>query len=96
MTYVTLGASGLWLETRTGADGTAKLKVFSFFDRNPWLHGQQIYFQAFSSAMKQFPGGLCTAPRIISLYPLSLATDVTLGQEAIGWEPGQELVAPPH
>ena len=34
-------------------------------------------FLGFSSAVWQMPGNLCTAPRIISLSPLSLATDVT-------------------
>ena len=34
-------------------------------------------FLGFSSAVRQMPGDLCTAPRIISLSPLSLATDVT-------------------
>ena len=33
----------------------------------------------FSSAIRQMPGDLCTAPSIISLLPLSLATYVTLG-----------------
>ena len=43
------------------------------------------------------PGDLCTAPRIISLSLLSLATDVTdatLGASDL--EPRQELLAPPH
>ena len=39
----------------------------------------------FSSAVKQMLGDLCTAPRIISLSPLSLATDVT---DAILWAIG--------
>ena len=34
-------------------------------------------FVGFYSDARQMPGGLCTAPRIISLSPLSLATDVT-------------------
>ena len=34
-------------------------------------------FMGFSSAVRQMPGDLCTAPRIISLSLLSLATDVT-------------------
>ena len=34
-------------------------------------------FLGFSSAVRQMPGDLYTAPRIISLSPLSLATDVT-------------------
>ena len=34
-------------------------------------------FLEFSSAVRQMPGDLCTAPRIISLSPLSIATDVT-------------------
>ena len=40
MTGATFGASGLWLGTRTGAGGTGTL-IKSFFDRSPWLHGQQ-------------------------------------------------------
>ena len=39
-TDATLGASGLWLGTRTGAGGTATLTE-GFFGRSPWLHGQQ-------------------------------------------------------
>jgi hypothetical protein len=31
----------------------------------------------FSSAVRQMLGDLCTAPRIIPLSPLTLATDVT-------------------
>jgi hypothetical protein len=39
--WPTLGASGLWIGTRTGAGATARLtKVF--FGRSPWLHGQQV------------------------------------------------------
>jgi hypothetical protein len=34
-------------------------------------------FLGFSSAVRQIPGTLCTAPRIISLSPLSLATAMT-------------------
>ena len=34
-------------------------------------------FLGFSSAVRQMPGDLCTAARIILLSPLSLATDVT-------------------
>ena len=34
-------------------------------------------FLGFSSVVRQMPGDLCTAPRIISLSPLSLATNVT-------------------
>ena len=34
-------------------------------------------FWGFSSAVRHMPGDLCTAPRIISLSSLSLATDVT-------------------
>ena len=40
VTDATLGASGLWLGTQTGAGGTATLNK-SFFGRSPWLHGQQ-------------------------------------------------------
>ena len=39
VTDATLGASGLWLGTQTGADGTATLTE-SFFGRSQWLHGQ--------------------------------------------------------
>ena len=42
VTDATLGASGLWLGTRTGAGGTATLTE-SFFVRSPWLHGQLGY-----------------------------------------------------
>ena len=41
MINATLGASGLWLGTRTGAGGSATLTE-SFFGRSPWLHGQQV------------------------------------------------------
>ena len=41
VTDATLGASGFWLGTRTGAGGTAILTE-SFFGRSPWLHGQQV------------------------------------------------------
>ena len=43
-------------------------------------------FLGFSSAIRQMPGDLCTAPRIILLSTLSLATDVTdatLGASAL-------------
>ena len=40
VTDATLGASGLWLGTRTGAGDTVTLTK-SFFGRSPWLHGQQ-------------------------------------------------------
>ena len=43
VTDATLGASGFWLGTRTGADGTASLTE-SFFGRSPWLRGQQMLF----------------------------------------------------
>ena len=48
-----------------------------------WSHSPFILrspswgFLGFSSAVRQMPGDLCTAPRIISLSPLSLATGVT-------------------
>ena len=49
-----------------------------------WLVAQPLHqtssswgFLGFSSAVRQMPGDLCTAPRIISLSLLSLATDVT-------------------
>ena len=42
VTDATLGASGLWLGTRTGAGGTATLS--KSFDFSPWLHGQQVLF----------------------------------------------------
>ena len=34
-------------------------------------------FLGFSSAVRQMPGDMCIAPRIISLSPLTLATDLT-------------------
>ena len=40
VTDATLGASGIWLGTRTGAGGTATLTE-NFPGRSPWLHGQQ-------------------------------------------------------
>ena len=43
LVFATLGASGLWLGTRTGAGGTAA-QAKSFFGRSPWLHGQQVLF----------------------------------------------------
>ena len=45
VTDATLGASGLWLGTRTGAGGTAT-RAKSFFGRSPWLHGQVNCLQA--------------------------------------------------
>ena len=42
VTDATLGASGLWIGTRTGAGGIATLTE-SFFGRSSWLHGQQAY-----------------------------------------------------
>ena len=38
---------------------------------------QAEVFLGFSSAVRQMPGDLCIAPGIISLSPLSLATDMT-------------------
>ena len=63
----------------------------------PSSDGLLVEVLGFSSAVRQMPADLCTAPRIILLSPLSLATDVTdatLGTS--GQEPGQELVAPSH
>jgi hypothetical protein len=54
-------------------------------------------FPEFCSAVRQMPGDMCKPPRIISLSPLSLVTDVTdatFGASGLGYEPGQELVAP--
>ena len=42
MTDATLGASGLWLETLTGAGGTATLTE-SFFGLSPWLNGHRSF-----------------------------------------------------
>ena len=39
-----LGASGLWLGTRTGAGGTATLTKSFFWPQPSWLHGQQDHF----------------------------------------------------
>ena len=44
-----------------------------------------------SSAIKQMTGDLCTAAGIISLSPLLLATDVTLGASSV-W-PGARIGA---
>ena len=41
VTDAALGATGLWLGTRTGADGKISL-IKSFFARSPWPHGQQV------------------------------------------------------
>ena len=41
VTDATIEASGLWLETRTGAGGTTTL-ARSFFSRSPWLNGQRV------------------------------------------------------
>ena len=41
VTDATLGASGLWLQTRTGASATATLTESSF-GRSPSLHGQKV------------------------------------------------------
>ena len=43
VTDATLGSSGLWLGTRTGAGGTATLSE-SFFGRSPSFSGQLGYF----------------------------------------------------
>ena len=43
----------------------------------PSSDGFLAEISGFSSALRQMPGELCTAPRIISLSPLSLATDIT-------------------
>ena len=43
VTDATLGASGLWLGTRTGAGGTATITESFFFARSPWLYGQQAW-----------------------------------------------------
>ena len=42
VTDLTLGASDLWLETRTGGGGIPTLAL-SFFGRSPWLYGQQEF-----------------------------------------------------
>ena len=51
VTDATLGASDLWLGTRTGAGGTATLAQ-SFFGRSPWLHGQQVLLSLQSSVLQ--------------------------------------------
>ena len=53
VTDTTLGASVHWLETQTGAGGTATLNK-SCFDRSPWLHGQ-----VFNLAWNILSGALC-------------------------------------
>ena len=42
MTDVTLGASGVWIFTRTGASGIATLAE-RLLGRSPWLHKQADY-----------------------------------------------------
>ena len=42
MTDASIGASDLWLGTRTGAGDTATLTE-SFFGSSQWLNGQQIF-----------------------------------------------------
>ena len=54
VTDATLGASGLWLGTRTGAGGTTTLTV-SFFGRSPWLYGQQV-FSYMEKALRSIEG----------------------------------------
>ena len=44
VTDATLGVSGLWLGTLTGAGGTATLIEF-FFGRSPWFHGLNLKLQ---------------------------------------------------
>ena len=53
MTDAILGASGLWLGTRTGADGTVTL-VKAFFFYSPWLHGQQIHMPCLQYEYRSF------------------------------------------
>ena len=60
----------------------------TFINKNSWwnilsnailvrgLSSPNWGFLGFSSAVRQMSGDLCTAPRIISLSPLSLATEV--------------------
>ena len=59
---------------------------------NDWSHDPFIRrspswdFLGYSSAVRQLPGDMCTAPRIISLSPFSLATgltDATLGASGL-------------
>ena len=52
----------------------------------PSSDGVLTEVSGFSSDLSQMPGDLCTAPGIISLSPLSLATDVnnvTLGASGL-------------
>ena len=72
---------------------------------NDWLHSPFMRqtpswcFLGLSLAVREMPGYRYTAPRIISLSPLSLATDVTeatLVASGLWLGTGQELVAPPH
>ena len=51
LTDVPLEASGLWIETRTGAGGTATL-VRSFFDRNSWSMNSRVQFLLIINEMK--------------------------------------------
>ena len=48
------------------------------WSHNPFIRRSPSWgFLGFSSVIRQVLGDLCTAPRIISLSPLSLVTDVT-------------------
>ena len=69
MTDATLGASDLWLGTRTGASGTATLTK-SFF----WPHGQQVEGRIFLKLHKANPLYLDILYRNISQIKITKLT----------------------
>ena len=55
VTDVTLGASVLWLGTRTGAAGTTTL-AWSFFGRRLWLHGRKKKVETTNTSVEESEG----------------------------------------
>ena len=82
MTDVTLGASGLWLGTRTGAGGTATL-IESFFGLSPWLQGQQVYLR---EANIQEDNGVDRRARNMLMRGIGLIMSRTVNIEPQGFE----------
>ena len=54
-----------------------KSELIKYIQNNFNISLKSTKSMEFSSAVRQILGDLCTAPRIMSLSPLSLATDVT-------------------
>ena len=86
VTDTTLAKSGLWLETRTGAGGTATITE-NFFGRSPWLHGQQVC---------RIPGNLIASHHfhsILSLIPSFSLPDVLCDPTDLIWKKGTSFEA---